>query len=237
MGTQPTMIANLPSSTSLTQQSATTMDQEPYVLQPTGVSASQPTTLPSNTSLIPLDNLLSINVYLEQQHRKVKPSAGDDNCLFRSYTFQIFGSEEEHIAVHTAAIWLENLNQGAFKPYLTAINKATMDKHIQHVQRPSVFDTHIEILALSTLFCVVTFYCCSTGRDHQYGWHCVEPLTQEGLHYPNLTGSPLEVCSPPNHFELFYTHNVHYGSIISSTGVQCTHFPSLSTEQTYVDLS
>ena len=164
MCTQPTNIANPPTSTPLTQESATKMDQQPYVLEPTGVSASQPTSLPSNTSLIPLDNPLSMHVYLEQQHRKVKPSAGDGNCLFRSYSFQIFGSKEEHIAVRTAAIQLKNLNQGAFKPYLTAINKTTMDQHIQHLQRPSVFGTHIEILVLSTLFCAAKFPCCSTGN-------------------------------------------------------------------------
>ena len=72
MCTQPTNIVNPPTSTPLTQESATKMDQQPYVLEPTGVSASQPTSLPSNTLLIPLDNPLSMHVYLEQQHRKDK---------------------------------------------------------------------------------------------------------------------------------------------------------------------
>ena len=203
---------------------------------PTGFPASLQSFSQSNTSssLPDSDIPLSIQVYLQNQQRKVRPSQGDGNCLFRSYSFQLFGSEEEHIAIRTAAIRLVNLNQSVFTPYLTSLNKTTMEEHIQHVQRPSVFGTHIEILAIATLLNVPTFYCCQSGRAQQFRWHCVSPLTQEGLRQPDLSGSPLEDILPPTHFEL---HNIHYDSIVSVSGEPCTDFPILNTEQIYVDLS
>jgi hypothetical protein len=167
----------------------------------------------------------------------VRPSRGDGNCLFRSLSFQFLGSEEEHLAVRTAAVRFENLNQSTFMPYLTEINKATMAEHIQHIQRPDVFGTHVEILAISTLFNIPLFYCCLSGRQQQYNWHCVEPLRKHGLRHPDLAGSQLEDVSPPTHFELSYTHNTHYDSIISTAGELCKDFPTLSTQVTHIDLS
>ena len=209
------------------------VNQSTPLQQPLPVSAS----IPSSSSIAAGSTPLSIHTYLQQQHRMVKHSHGDGNCLFRSLSFQLLGSEEEHIAVRTMAIRFENLNQGAFAPYLTAINKATMAEHIKHVQRPDVFGTHVEILAIATFLDVPTFYCCLSDRDQQYSWHCVEPLKQQGVRYPNLSGSPLEDVSPPTHFELSYVRNLHYDSITSTTGELCTEFPTLSTQEIYVDLS
>ena len=239
---KPTLITATSSRPQLSTSTGTTLTTSQQLNQsaPKQYPASLPSSSPSNTnytaSALP-DNPLSIQVYLQHQHREVKPSRGDENCLFRSYSFQLFGSEEEHISVCTAAARFENLNQSAFSPYLTSINKATITEHIQHVQRPSVFGTHIEILAIATLFNVPTFYCCSNGRDLQYRWHCVTPLTQQGLRHPDLSGSPLENVQPPTHFELLYIHNVHYDSIVSANGELCTEFPILSTTEIYVDLS
>ena len=201
---------------------------------PTGLPASLQSFSQSNTSSSLPDSPLSIQVYLQNQQRKVRPSQGDGNCLFRSYSFQLFGSEEEHIAIRTAAIRFVNLNQTVFTPYLTSINKATMAEHIQHVQRPSVFGTHIEILAIATVLNVPTLYCCQSGRAQQFRWHCVLPLMQEGLHHPDLSGSPLEDMLSPIQFELLYIHNIHYDSIVSVSGEPCT---DLNREQIYVDLS
>ena len=190
----------------------------------------------NGTSTLP-HNVVSIQEYLQSQNRKVKSSRGDGNCLFRSFAFQLLGSEEDHIAVRTATLHFENLNQNAFTPYLTSLNKAIILQHIQHVLRPSVFGTHIEILALTTLFNVPTFYCCLSGKDQKYSWHCVTPLTRPGLRYPDLSGNPLENVQPPSHFELLYLHNIHFDSIVSAGGELCTDFPILSTAQICIDLS
>ena len=180
--------------------------------------------------------LSCLQSYLEQQGRQVRRSRGDGNCLFRSFSFQLLGTEEEHIAVCTLAIRFQNLNKSTFMPFLTAINKPTMPQHIAHVQQPGVYGTHVEILALATFFNIPVFYCCLSGRQQQYKWHCVTPLkdTEHALRFPDLAGCPLQHV-PPTHFELSYMHNIHYDSIVSSTsGELCRDLPTLSEEETYV---
>ena len=183
-----------------------------------------------------LTPLSSLQSYLEQQGGKVWRSHGDGNCLFRSFSFQLLGTEEEHIAVRTLAIRFQNLNKSAFTPYVTAINKPTMTQHIAHVQQPDVYGTHVEILALATVFNIPVFYCCLSGRQQQYTWHCLPPLkhVEYALHCPDLAGSPLQHISPPTHFELSYMHNIHYDSIVCSTGELCSDLPKLSEEETHV---
>ena len=58
-----------------------------------------------------------------------------------------------------------------------------MAEHIKHVQRPDVFGTHVEILAIATFLDVPIFYCGLSGREQQYSWHYVEQLKQQGLRY------------------------------------------------------
>ena len=98
------------------------------------------------TSQVPISQLHStLETYLRGQGRQIEKSAGDGNCLFRSLSFQLTGKQDEHISVRTLTVRFENLNQSSFQPYLTPINCPTMAEHIEHVQRPGVFGTHLEI--------------------------------------------------------------------------------------------
>ena len=109
-----------------------------------------------------------------------------------------------------------------------------MAEHITHIQKPNVFGTHMEIISTATFYNVPVYYCrLLRGR---YSWHCVEPMrsTGEGYRIPDLSGSPLEDCQPPSHFELSYTVNTHYDSIVSLIGEVCKDLPRLSSEEIHV---
>ena len=58
---------------------------------------------------------------------------------------------------------------------------------------------------------------------------------KESLRRPDLSGSPLELVQAPTHFELAYTVNTHYDSIISITGELCTSSPDISKYEIHVD--
>jgi len=173
--------------------------------------------------------------YLEAQKRQISCSVGDGNCLFRCFSYQLLGTEDEHIAVHSLLVRFENLNQSSFQPYLTSINPPTMKQHINDMLRPNKWGTHIEILAAATYYQIPVYYCCLGGKEDDYHWECVNPLQQQQpFRYPDLTGSPLDNIQPHTHFELSYTHNCHYDSVVASTGELSTDFPSLRNEETYV---
>ena len=93
------------------------------------------------------------------------------------------------------SVQFQNLNQSVFKPYLSTINQPTMIEHINHVETPGIFGTHMEILAMATYYGVLVFYCCLQGHSQQqYRWHFVRPISSKDNHlrYPELAGSPLE---------------------------------------------
>ena len=177
----------------------------------------------------------SIATYLERQGRRRQVSRGDGNCLFRSFSFQLTGNQDNHISVRTLLLRFENLNRSEFQPYLTPINCSTMAEHVSHVQKPDVFGTHLEILAIATYYNVPVYYC--QPLRGQYSWHCVEPIKSTGeqsFRVPDISGSPLEDIQPPSHFELSYTLNTHYDSIVSVTGEVCRELPRLNSEEVYV---
>ena len=102
-----------------------------------------------------------------------------------------------------------------------------MIEHINHVETPGIFGTHMEILAMATYYGVPVFYCCLQGHSQQqYRWHCVRPISSKDNHlrYPELAGSPLEHVEPPTHFELSYMH----------TGELRNDLPDLNHEEVHV---
>ena len=74
----------------------------------------------SSTQLVCCDT--DVNRFLAGQGRKIKSSQPDGNCLFRCFSYQLLGKEDEHIAVRSLLVRFENLNQETFAPYLMSVN-------------------------------------------------------------------------------------------------------------------
>ena len=212
------------------EHNTTTISQGQLQLPP--MKSPVPSTKPAKTAGSTFD------MYLRSQGRKIEISMGDGNCLFRSFSFQLTGIQNEHISVRTLAVRFQNLNKSVFEPYLTSINQPSMKEHIRHIQTPDVFGTHMEILALATYYGAPVFYCSLQGQaPQQYRWHCFRPLSnrENTFRFPDLSGNPLEDVELPSHFELAYTHNTHYNSIVSLTGELCKDLPELNNEEVYIE--
>ena len=177
----------------------------------------------------------SLGTYLRRQGQRIEPSAGDGNYLFRTFSYQLTGTQDEHLALRTIAVRVQNLNKATFQPFLTEINKPTMEEHIQHLLVSGVFGTHMEILAIATFYGVPVFYCCPSA-DQQYSWHCVMPSRDREVRYPDLAGCPLEGVPPPTHFELSYIQSTHYDSVVSiTTGKLSEDLPKLNHGHVYIE--
>ena len=46
----------------------------------------------------------SLGTYLRRQGRRIEPSKGDGNCLFRTFSYQLTGTQDEHLALRTIAV-------------------------------------------------------------------------------------------------------------------------------------
>ena len=144
------------------------------------------------------------------------------------------GSEENHYEVRDMLIRFQNLNQTSFQPFLTSVNSATIQEHISSMLLPNKWGTHIEILAAATIYQVPVYCCVHSPVPSDYvapHWVCVKPVRpkEKSFSYPNLAGSSLEDVPSPNHFELCYTKNSHYDSVVALDGGPCSEFPSLTS--------
>lgn len=193
----------------------------------------------SSTQLVCCDT--DVNRFLAGQARKIKSSQPDGNCLFRCFSYQLLGTEDEHIAVRSLLVRFENLNQETFAPYLMSVNSPTMGEHISKMLRPYKWGTHIELLAMATYYQVPVYYCCSKNKELDLHWEYIKPLDnqQRPLQYMHLDGNCLEDIASPSHFELYWVRKTHYDSVVSIIdGKLCSELPKLhSYPSQFVDLT
>lgn len=83
--------------------------------------------------------------------------------------------------------------------------------------RPQTSGTHIEIIAAAAFFRVSVYY--TTGAlTGNYCWELRKPPPIDGLRFPEVTNVPEgDSSNPISHFELAYSLNTHYDSIVSAT--------------------
>ena len=99
---------------------------------------------------------------------------GDGNC-YHGISYQLFGTQEEHPTVRSVIYRMENLSKEIFSPYLSkeifspylisGVNKSTMEGQIEHVWASRAWATHVEVLAIATVFQVPVFYCTKDLND------------------------------------------------------------------------
>ena len=104
--------------------------------------------------------------------------SGDGNCLFRTFSHIICGSEDQHMAVRLAI--LNHMASERVAPLLlrghlhcyASIAEYTTAKNMD---RDGFWGTEVEILALAhMLHTTVYSYVCQLGKRHQYGPTSVE---------------------------------------------------------------
>ena len=60
----------------------------------------------------------------------------DGNCLFRSISHQLSGTEENHSFVRLLLERFVNLNKSKFSPLLMSVNERTIEEHIRKIGMP-----------------------------------------------------------------------------------------------------
>ena len=137
-------------------------------------------------------------------------------AFFRSLSHQLLNTEDEHIILmRTTLVRFVNLNQSLFTNYLSSPATATtITEHIQRMLHPQTWGTHIEVIAAAIFFQKPVYFTKGTSTG-EYHWECNNPLPVTGLHFPEITDPPdFQSVTPITHFELAYTTNTHYNSII-----------------------
>ena len=157
----------------------------------------------------------SLKTFLERSSRKLHRALPNGKCLFRSVAHQLCGSQENHSFIRLLIQRFENLNKAKFSPFLMDVNEHIIDEHIKKIGRPYTWGTHIEILAIATLYGISVFIT-RKSQTGSYYWEEVKPLKPEGLSYPVVPPDTLPSnFHVPSHIEICYYDGVHYDSVVS----------------------
>ena len=121
--------------------------------------------------------------FLEKSGRKLYRVLPDGNCLFRSISHQLCGTEENHSSVRVLIQCLVNLNKSKFSPFLMEVNEKTIEEHIKKIGMPYTWGTHIEVLAAATLY-GISIYITRQSSSGSYFWEEIKPLKADGFSRP-----------------------------------------------------
>ncbi len=94
------------------------------------------------------DSKSQIDVFLDGYGRKRKIILGDGNCLFRSFSFILYSTEEKCRYIREAVVEVISLNEECFKSYCLP---ETVAQHVEKMRNDTVWGTHAEIFAFSVL--------------------------------------------------------------------------------------
>lgn len=164
-----------------------------------------------------------ISHLLLQENRKIIPITGDGNCFFRSLSYFLFNTQEEHLQVRNEVAEFITNNTNLFHSLVISEDKNyTLMDHIKNMKKPMVWASQIEIQAAADLYGVPVYLFTPKPSGIGYHWYCYNKRT---LAVPQLKHS---------HIELAHKSGVHFHCIVDATSLRpCTVPPLLSGKHTY----
>ena len=173
------------------------------------------------------------SIFLETLGRGIKVTLGDGNCLFRSLSTIICGSEDNHQFIRRTLATFCFHNKKVFQRFCHPI---PIEQHINGMKLDRVWGTDLEIHAAASLWQVNIYVCQANISNSSYSWICFKPLPTSEIVCPDECQ---QLPRPPGvlHFELFYASRCHYDVIIAADGHVPDYPPIMPTlEETYITL-
>ena len=141
-------------------------------------AASGAFSIPSNVMIIPSMFQQGYNTPLDA-HKPglVKPVKGDGNCLFRSFSYVITGSEEHHLDIRHWVCEYINLYREKIEKFSGKQNYVSVSK----MAKPGVWGTDIEIMAVGSILDTNVYTYTKHGSSQ-----CWLKLSKSALGTPSL---------------------------------------------------
>ncbi len=159
--------------------------------------------------------------FLESHSRTRHSVIGDGNCLFRSISYLLFETQDEHPQVRKVLTNFINLNRKYFKQECDS----SVKKHTKNMIKEGVWGTNAEIRALSLYFNKPVFV--ALERYSSYCWASMT-YTQEDKKLSFPQEEKLSITTGINHFEIYCVNNYHYDALVCTDGSLPRTLPELS---------
>ena len=139
-----------------------------------------------------------------------KRIAGDGNCLFRSFSYIITGSEEQHMLVRHAIIaHMRSLGEYSnfWQVHLSDIHERGLEQYSEEtaMEYSGEWGSSVEIIALAHLLNIPVYTYCTGGPSD--GWRAYKPGAAYGM--LDLSQDDLDSMAMYVHHR-YHPHNSHY---------------------------
>ena len=144
----------------------------------------------------------SATTFLSLYHRQAFSITGDGNCLFRCFSFFLFGSQDRHLQVRSLLTEFMTLNPSHFTAYC---HPSTVRDHVCRMKLNYVWGTHAEIRAMALCFNIAVYVALQKSVDGEYYW-VKYSASEETLNQLVKSTLPADHELPSGHIEI---HNVN----------------------------
>lgn len=178
------------------------------------------TTLPSTSKAAESEQSCSpmtATEFLRCQGRTIHCVLGDGNCMFRSLSHQIYGTEDKHQKIRLA---LQQVLEENFEMYekFWIQTDVSFSSHVQRLKNQGVWGTHVELLAATDYYHIPVCVCTVCGSDGNLTctWHMLNSQPSRCSFSTSLHAT-LPLPFTQDHIELVHSTD-HYDSVVPCTG-------------------
>lgn len=125
--------------------------------------------------------------FLQQEGRAVDRVLGDGNCLFRSLSLQLTGTQDHHLQLRRLIAEFEKNNPIFEKLHNTINGTPSFSSHLQNISKTCIWGTNVEIIATASLFQVDVYVATESYHPGRPTWLKYMPRTA-----PTVQGAKLQ---------------------------------------------
>ena len=171
--------------------------------------------------------------FLQYQGRSVHRVLGDGNCMFRSLSHQIYGTEDEHLNIRLILQQVLEENLETYEKFWIQTD-VPFSVHVQQLKNQGVWGTHVELLAATDYYQIPVYILCtvygSTGKL-TCTWHMFNSQPSRYSPSTSLRANHLPLPFTKDHIELAHSAD-HYDSVVPCTGDQTPlSLPNIITKE------
>ena len=158
---------------------------------------------------------------LKASGRRLNTTTADGNCLFRSLSKALLGTENFHYRIRTTLFGFIYLNSKFFLPHIEQRYKSKVEirQYCLEMDTVGVWGTDVELLAAATMLQAPIYTYTQPDDSGEYRWSRHRPLAQPSqvvCDYVPSIRRLVHMTKPPNyHLELLHFNGNHYDLIVS----------------------
>ena len=159
---------------------------------------------------------------LKASGRRINTITADGNCLFRSLSKALLGTENFHYRIRTTLFGFIYVNSKVFLPHIEQRHKRNVEikQYCIEMDTNGIWGTDIELLAVATMLQAPIYTYTQFHDSQEYQWsryHSLAQPSQVVCDYVPSIRKLVHVTKPPNyHLELLHFNGNHYDLIVSN---------------------